>query len=121
MDFQHDRGMSWGRMLWCAFWRSIALFAYRRWVTPGEPKPWGVPGNRDPDHPCEVYSPRKWRPGDWNDCQTDGHALCVECCHRIPDPVDGEPVVAYTHRQPTGVAERDADGDPAVIYIKLWR
>lgn len=29
-----------------AFWRAVALFAYRRWVMEGDPKPVGVPGNR---------------------------------------------------------------------------
>lgn len=65
-------------------WKSIALFAYRRWAD-GEPKkPLGVPGNRDPDAVCTSYAPRKWEFNDWRDCQTDGHYLCKECCHREP-------------------------------------
>jgi len=75
-----------------AFWRAVALFAYRRWAK-GEPcKPWGVPGNRDPDNPCLVYAPRKRQWNDFVDCQGDGHALYKECCHldRRPEP-DGPP------------------------------
>ncbi len=66
------------------FWKTIALFAYRRWAEPGEKKPVGVPGNRDPDNPCTAYEPVEWRVPVWNDCQTDGHYLCAECCHRAP-------------------------------------
>jgi hypothetical protein len=65
-----------------AFWASVAIFAWRRLVRPGEPKPWGIPGNRDPENVCDAYEPRKSRLNDWTDCLTDGHALCKECCHR---------------------------------------
>jgi hypothetical protein len=77
--------------LYRRFWRAVALFAYRRWTIEGQPKPVGVPGNRDPDHPCDIYSPRPLRIGDFADCQGDGHYLCQECCHldRSPFP-DGE-------------------------------
>lgn len=73
-----------------SFWRSVALFAYRRWVRPGGPKPVGIPGNRDPDNPCRVFEPRPRRPGDFADCLGDGHYLCRECCHkdRDRDPED---------------------------------
>jgi hypothetical protein len=67
------------------FWRWLALFAYRRWARPGEPKPVGIPGNRDPDHPCPSYEPRPRRWNDFADCMTDGHYLCKECCHRDED------------------------------------
>lgn len=63
-------------------WRAVARFAYRRWVRHGDPKPTGIPGNRDPDAPCTAYAPRPWREGDFRDCMTDGHYLCGECCHR---------------------------------------
>ncbi len=66
------------------FWKVIALFAYRRWAIPSEKKPVGVPGNRDPESPCTAYEPLEWRAPTWNDCQTDGHYLCAECCHRAP-------------------------------------
>lgn len=63
------------------FWRAVALFAYRRWAEPQTKKPVGVPGNRDPEFPCESYSPRPIKPGDWGNCEGDGHYLCHECCH----------------------------------------
>ncbi len=64
-------------------WKVIALFAYRRWAIPGQKKPVGVPGNRDPDSPCTAYEPTKPSLDAWGDCQTDGHYLCKECCHRM--------------------------------------
>lgn len=63
------------------FWRFIAEFAYRRW-SEGLPEPVGVPFRRDPEAPCTAYEPRKWKLQDWDDCETDGHYLCGECCHR---------------------------------------
>jgi hypothetical protein len=76
------------------FWKAIFLFAYRRWAIPGEKKPVGIPGNRDPDYPCSGYEPvpielarqLSFNSGNpfWQDCQTDGHYLCAECCHRAP-------------------------------------
>jgi hypothetical protein len=66
------------------FWKAVCLFAYRRWAIPGEKKPVGIPGNRDPDIPCGSYEPIEWKTPAWNDCQTDGHYLCDECCHRAP-------------------------------------
>ena len=45
-------------------------------------EPDGIPHRRDPDNPCPAYEPRDYRPGDWGDCETDGHYLCGECCHR---------------------------------------
>ena len=68
------------------FWKAIALFAYRRWAIPGEKKPVGIPGNRDPDHPCAAFEPLWKNRETWDDCQTDGHYLCDECCHKAqPD------------------------------------
>lgn len=67
------------------FWRWLTRFAYRRWAPDVGPKPVGVPGNRDPDAPCDGYAPRRWRPGDFQNCQTDGHYLCRECCHMAPE------------------------------------
>ncbi len=66
-------------------WRWLAIFAYRRWATAEGRKPVGVPGNRDPQNPCEAFAPRPRQRGDWGDCQTDGHYLCRECVHRETD------------------------------------
>jgi len=44
----------------------------------------GDPFVRDPDFPCEHFESRPWRPGDFNDCETDGHYLCRECPHKEP-------------------------------------
>jgi hypothetical protein len=63
------------------FWRAVALFAYRRWASAGHPKPVGIPGNRDPEHPCTGFEPRRKHPSDWG-CQSDGHYPCEGCCHR---------------------------------------
>jgi hypothetical protein len=67
-----------------SFWRSVALFAYRRWAVPDQRKPVGIPGQRDPDHPCHAYAPRRRGGWEWGDCETDGHYLCVQCAHRVP-------------------------------------
>ncbi|MBP7292429.1 MAG: hypothetical protein KBB21_37720, partial [Nannocystaceae bacterium] len=40
------------------------------------PHPPGTPGVRDPDHPCDMFSPGKPTNGG---CQGDGHYLCGEC------------------------------------------
>lgn len=71
-----------------AFWRAVALFAYRRWsrLAGGERKmPTGVPGNRDPENPCPAYAPRPAEAPDWGSCMTDGHYLCQGCAHRSPE------------------------------------
>jgi hypothetical protein len=67
-------------------WKWLALFAYRRRaaIEPAGRKPVGVPGNRDPDDPCACYEPRRPRLGDFQDCLSDGHYLCRECCHLDP-------------------------------------
>jgi len=65
------------------FWLWLCRFAYRRLCSKtgyDGKKPVGIPAQRDPDSPCEYYSPKAWR-GDWNDCCGDGHYLCNECCH----------------------------------------
>lgn len=83
-------------------WRALALFCYRRWATEGDPRPVGVPGQRDPAAPCDSYAPRAYRAGDFQDCQTDGHYLCrgdgrtPPCAHIDPallrpeEETDGE-------------------------------
>lgn len=62
-------------------WKHVAHFAYRRIAGPNVTKPIGVPFNRDPEIPCAGFEPRKYKPGDWRDCQTDGHYLCKDCAH----------------------------------------
>lgn len=73
--------------LWKRFWRMIALFAWRRWWTPPDREPVGLPGRRDPEHPCEFYSPGG-SPADHrrprslvvlHQCAGDGHYLCRQC------------------------------------------
>ena len=66
------------------FWKWIAIYAFRRWAQPNARKPDGIPFNRSPDSECTAYEPRKWQIQDFNDCNTDGHYLCRECCHRNP-------------------------------------
>lgn len=69
------------------FWKWLTLFAYRRWsdTESNRRKPVGVPGNRDPENPCHLYSPRKRIWNEWNDCAGDGHYLCLKCCHFKPE------------------------------------
>ena len=78
------------QQLWRWFWRAVCRFAYRRWAVPDGEKPVGIPFNRDPGNPCSSYEPRKWKPGDWRDCMTDGHYLCGECCHRAEPLAEDE-------------------------------
>ncbi len=69
------------------FWMWVMLFAYRRAVIVTE-VPDGVPTVRSMADPCPAYAPRKSRSGDWQNCETDGHYLCRECCHRrLEEPV----------------------------------
>jgi hypothetical protein len=71
-----------------SFWKWLMLFAYRRYAKSMKQKPVGIPGNRDPENICECYEPRKKKPGDWDDCQSDGHYLCKECCHLFEESVE---------------------------------
>lgn len=73
----------WRIVYWLA-WR-ITLFAWRRFAdaTPKSRMPTGVPFNRDPKSPCSLYEPRDRQPGDYGDCEGDGHYLCRECCHLL--------------------------------------
>lgn len=64
------------------FWFWILQLAWRRVAPPMKQKPVGLPLYRDPFSPCEAYEPRPVKPGDFTDCQTDGHYLCRQCCHR---------------------------------------
>lgn len=64
------------------FWRAICLFAYRRWNNPITVQPVGLPGHRDPESPCDYYTPRPRHPLDWSErCEGDGHYLCKRCAH----------------------------------------
>lgn len=67
------------------FWLWVMRFAYRRTVIITA-VPDGVPTHRSMDAPCSGYMPRKATLQDWISCQTDGHYLCGECCHK--EPVD---------------------------------
>lgn len=70
-------------------WVWLARFAYRRAVShnPLNKVPTGLPGHRDPEHPCTSYSPVNrrnsiFRPPYYSlrgDCQSDGHYLCNDC------------------------------------------
>ena len=45
----------------------------------------GDEGVRDPEHPCEFFSDK----GDKDeDCDGDGHYLCLECIHYNPEEKD---------------------------------
>jgi hypothetical protein len=71
------------------FWKALCRFAYRRWIAAATPqKPTGIPGNRDPEHPCTAYEPRARRLGDFP-CNSEGHYLCVECAHFTPEETNG--------------------------------
>lgn len=63
------------------FWLWLCRFAFRRLKqrVGYRELPTGVPFLRDVDNVCYVYSPRERLPGDWADCQGDGHYLCREC------------------------------------------
>ena len=72
---------------------AIATWAYRRYARQMQAtgrKPVGVPGNRDPESPCSAFEPRPRKLGDFDDCQSDGHYLCSECCHKMPALQAGE-------------------------------
>lgn len=58
------------------------------WPEPDQPRiPDGTPGIRDVDSPCAEFA-IEGAPRDAS-CMTDGHYLCQECIHAIPqDPED---------------------------------
>jgi hypothetical protein len=59
----------------------VARRAWRAAAIPDEQMPTGIPGNRDPEHPCEAFAPRPKNSADWGGCESDGHYLCRECAH----------------------------------------
>lgn len=77
-------------------WLRVARFFYRKACKPMRIEPDGVPGRRSAEAPCSGYEPRKKQMGDWDDCETDGHYLCLGCCHREQDLASGTepPLVA---------------------------
>lgn len=50
-------------------------------------RPVGIAGERDPDHPCEEFAPGSPNPGM---CFGDGHYLCKECRHYVPEDTTEE-------------------------------
>ena len=73
------------------FWLAVHQYYYRKVAMLYPRKTAGLPGNRDPESPCEVYAPRPQHPTDWLDgCQGDGHWLCAECCHLTADDAEEE-------------------------------
>jgi hypothetical protein len=67
------------------FWLWLTIFSWRR-LHPGPTVkiPDGIPGLRSVEAQCSGYEPRKYKFGDWQECETDGHYLCLECCHKAP-------------------------------------
>lgn len=55
----------------------------RRWTftATGERVSDGTHGVRDPDAPCEDYTPGE--PTSWARCEGDGHYLCKGCSFRV--------------------------------------
>lgn len=68
-------------------YKRLALKFWALWVkAEGEDqkKPVGVPFQRDPDNPCNMYRPLKHQ-GYFSECEGDGHYLCKNCVHFIQD------------------------------------
>jgi hypothetical protein len=77
------------------FWKWLTLFGWRRWVDPTLTPPTGIPNMRDPEARCPAYEPRPRKKFlDWGSCQTDGHYLCNECCHRVEQRDDDEELIS---------------------------
>jgi len=71
-------------------WMRVASIAFKQAIKVGNKEPDGIPFRRSPEAFCNGYEPRKKKPGDWDDCITDGHYLCVKCCHRIIEEVSND-------------------------------
>ncbi len=66
------------------FWVWLMRLAYKRIKIAQPFITVGVPGIRDTDSPCSMYSPRKRMDGDSGaTCTTDGHYLSKECAFNI--------------------------------------
>ena len=42
----------------------------------------GIPGDRDPEAPCDSYDPRRFT-AIFEECIGDGHYLCKQCIHWV--------------------------------------
>lgn len=72
------------KLLW-----AISLFFWKLTrITMGNHTIVGIPYQRDPENPCDVYEPFKYR-GKliFHDCESDGHYLCRKCVH-LKEPED---------------------------------
>lgn len=58
-------------------WAAVCRWAYRKAYKRGA-IPTGLPGNRDPESPCEQYFPVV-HPSGSGPCRSDGHYLCSGC------------------------------------------
>ncbi|WP_438423108.1 hypothetical protein [Aquimarina macrocephali] len=65
------------------FWLWLGRLCFRKLSKPKKVLPDGIPGRRSETALCTGYNPRKRKPGDYIECETDGHYLCDECCHNI--------------------------------------
>jgi len=49
----------------------------------------GAPYLRDPESPCDTFEPVSLSYEDkFPRCETDGHYLCKECCHKVTPSTD---------------------------------
>jgi hypothetical protein len=64
------------------FWVWLCRFAYRHAVAPLNIPPDGIPGIRDHRSRCHAYEPG---PRAGFECYGDGHYLCRECSHFVPE------------------------------------
>jgi len=72
-------------MLRTAFWLWLCRYTYARATKPARRPPVGLPLMRDPNFPCNVFEPG---PRGGFRCFGDGHYLCHECAHFVPDIED---------------------------------
>jgi hypothetical protein len=78
---------------WNYFWKWLAVFAWKRikpqWAPNVGNLRLGLPGFRDPGSPCEHFAPKpvQLRNAHRFECWSDGHYLCKECTHYVPEPV----------------------------------
>lgn len=84
----------------------------------------GQAGVRDPDHPCEGFTPGEPR----GDCQTDGHYMCHECehcqrceaCEQIEDRCEcPDPYVNALARAIEAIAASAPDELPNTLLVPV--
>jgi hypothetical protein len=76
-------------------WKALALFFWRLWVDPTLTPPTGIPGMRDPQSRCPAYEPRNRVAFlDWGSCESDGHYLCDQCCHRVQTRSEDDEIIS---------------------------